>query len=121
MQYSINTPFAPNIITIGRKNNNPNIVMIIPNITVKQISIVKYSFAFSFLPSPNVFATIALPPVPIINPIVTTAIRNGITKLTAAKCVFPTKLDTNNPSTTPYIDVHIIISIDGNTNLNNLL
>ena len=31
-------------------------------------SMEKYSFACSFLPSPNVFATIALPPVPIMKP-----------------------------------------------------
>ena len=114
-------PFAPSIIIIGRKNNCPNTVTIIPNIVVKQISIVKYSFALSFLPSPNVLATIALPPVPIINPTVTMPIKKGIIKLIAAKCVFPTKLETNKPSTTPYIEVHIIISIEGNTNFNNLL
>ena len=35
--------------------------------------------------------------------------------------VLPTKLDTNNPSTTLYMDVNIIITIDGNTNRNNFL
>lgn len=33
----------------------------------------------------------------------------------AAKAVLPTKLDTNNPSTTPYIEVNTIIIIDGIT------
>lgn len=37
----------------------------------------------------------------------------GYIKLTAAKGVFPTKLDTKYPSTTPYTDVKIIIIIDG--------
>ena len=40
---------------------------------------------------------------------------------TAANGVFPTKFDTKKPSTTLWIDVHIIITMEGITNLINLL
>ena len=83
----------------------------------RYISIEKYSLAFSFLPSPSVFDTMALPPVPIINPTEPSIITTGIIRLTAANASLPTKLDTNTPSTTPYIDVNIIIIIVGNVNL----
>ena len=67
-------------------------------------------------PSPIVFDTNALPPVPIINPIVPNIISAGIIRLTAAKLSEPTTFDTNIPSTTPYIDVNIIIIIVGIVN-----
>ena len=41
---------------------------------------------------------------------------NGITRLMAAKGTLPTKLDTNSPSTTPYIEVNTIITIGGRLN-----
>ena len=66
--------------------------------------------------SPIVFATMALPPVPNINPIAPSIIRNGMMKLTAVNCDFPTKFDTKKPSTTTYIDVNTIIMIDGKVN-----
>ena len=40
-----------------------------------------------------------------------------MTRLTEANAVFPTKFDTKNPSTTPYIEVNTIIIIDGRQNL----
>ncbi len=61
-----------------------------PPISVRYTSMEKYSFACFFLPSPNVFATIALPPVPIMKPRAEIAMRNGMIRLTAAKAVFPT-------------------------------
>ena len=59
------------------------------------------------------FATMALPPVPNINPTAASSIRKGIIKFTAAKGVLPAKLDTKNPSTTPYTDVNTIIIMEG--------
>ena len=56
--------------------------------------------AFSGFPSPRVFATMALPPVPIINPKAVSPIIKGIIRLIEAKAVFPTKLETKSPSTT---------------------
>jgi hypothetical protein len=47
------------------------------------------------------------------NPIVEIAIINGYIKLREAKGILPTKFETNNPSTILYIDVKIIIIIDG--------
>ena len=55
----------------------------------------------------------ALPPVPNIKPAHPKIISMGMIKLTAAKGVLPAKLDTKNPSTTPYTDVNTIIMIDG--------
>ena len=94
---------------------NPKTDRIVAPIKAVKISIEKYSFAFSFLPSPSVFATIALPPEPIINPIAPTPIATGRIRLTAANAVFPAKLEINNPSIILYIEVQIIIMIDGNT------
>ena len=94
-------PLAPNACESGRTTISPKIVSNIPKITTNVISIVKYLLASSFLFSPSVFATNALPPVPIINPNAPNIIKNGQTKFTAANGVFPTKLDTNVPSTTP--------------------
>ncbi len=71
-----------------------------PPMAVTHTSMEKYSFARSFLPSPSVFATMALPPVPIIKPSALKPIRKGMMRLIAANAVFPTKFDTNNPSTT---------------------
>ena len=48
-------------------------------------------------------------------------ISTGIIRLTAANEVLPTKLETNKPSTTPYIDVNISITIDGIVNLMSFL
>ena len=46
-------------------------------------------------------ATTALPPVPSMKPTVAKIIRAGMMRFTAAKAVFPAKLETNTPSTTP--------------------
>ena len=43
----------------------------------------------------------ALPPVPIINPKAVSPIIKGIIRFIEAKAVFPTKLETKSPSTTP--------------------
>lgn len=77
--------------------------------------------AFFNPPSPTVFAISAPPPVPNIKPIHPNIIRKGIIKLTAVNAVLPTKFDTKNPSTTPYIAVKINIIIDGNEYLSNFL
>lgn len=68
----------------------PSAERTMPPISVRYTSMEKYSFACSFLPSPNVFATIALPPVPIMKPKAEIAMRNGMIRLTAANAVFPT-------------------------------
>ena len=57
-------------------------------------------WAFSFFPSPSVFAISALPPVPKTEPTAPIIIRTGMMKFTAAKGVFPTKFETKKPSTT---------------------
>ena len=77
--------------------------------------------AFSFFPSPSHIAISAPPPVPNINPTQPRIISTGIIRLTAANEVLPTKLETNKPSTTPYIDVNISITIDGYVNLMSFL
>lgn len=92
-----------------------------PNTTSEYINSEKYLFALSISPSPSVFEIIALPPVPNIKPIVPTIISAGIIRLTDAKALPLTTLEINNPSTTPYIEVNIIITIVGNVNLTNFL
>ena len=47
-----------------------------------------------------VFETRALPPAPNMKPMEPSIIKTGMMKLTAAKDVFPTKLETKKPSTT---------------------
>ena len=42
-------------------------------------------------------------------------IRSGMIRLIAVKALFPTKLEMNNPSTTPYIRVNTIMTTDGST------
>ena len=111
---------APSICAIGLINMIPMTVVIIPHITVKYTSIVKYCDALFLSPSPSVLATSALPPAPIIKPKPPRIIMNGITRLIAANDTFPAKLDTKKPSTTPYIDVNTIIITDGRQNLNSL-
>ena len=66
----------------------------------EKTSMEKYLFAKSALPSPNVLATTAVPPVPIMKPKAPKIIKIGIIKLMAAKGILPTKLETNKPSTT---------------------
>jgi len=46
-------------------------------------------------------------------PTVESIIRNGIIRFIAANGVFPAKFDTKKPSTTPYIDVNIIMPMLG--------
>ena len=87
-------PLAPSKTAIGPVN-------ITPDTTHRYTSIEKYSLAFSFLPSPSVFDTMALPPVPIINPTEPSIIIIGIIRLTAAKASLPTQFETKTPSTTP--------------------
>lgn len=71
-----------------------------PPIMVQYMIMEKYFCASLGSPSPSVFDTIAFPPIPSINPIAPRIIMNGMIRLTDAKAVFPTKLDTNSPSTT---------------------
>ena len=97
-------------------NSTPITDKTIPAARVSWIIMEKYRLAFSRSPSPMVFATSALPPVPIIKPNPPRIIMNGITRLMAAKGTLPTKLDTNSPSTTPYIEVNTIITIGGRLN-----
>ena len=76
-------------------------------------------FARSLSPIPRVRETSALPPVPIINPIEPNIIIAGIIRLTDANALLPATFDINSPSTTPYIDVNIIIIIVGIVNFIN--
>jgi len=55
------------------------------------------------------------------NPIAPNIISTGIIRFTAAKASLPTQFDINIPSTTPYIEVNIIITIVGIVNLINFL
>lgn len=71
-------------------------------------------------PSPSVFATSALPPVPTMKPMPPSIIMNGIIRFIAANGILPTKLETNRPSTTPYIEVNTIIMIGDRQNRNSL-
>ena len=95
MQLSRRVPLAPNKMATGFTRNILRIAIMIPPIAVE-----KYSLAFSIFPSPSVFATMALPPVPIMKPRALMPIRKGMIRLTAAKALFPTKLETKSPSTT---------------------
>ena len=60
----------------------------------------KIRLALSGRPSPRVLAISAPPPVPIIKPMEPMTMRKGMMRLTAAKGVLPTKLETKKPSTT---------------------
>ena len=70
-------------------------------------------FARSASPSPIVFATRAAPPVPSMNPMEPSAMASGNTRFTAASASLPAKFDTNRPSTTLYMDVNIIMAMEG--------
>lgn len=102
---------------IGRAKIKP----VIPNTRLNTAAAatrrVKYWLALSSFPSPNVLETMALPPVPIMNPMEPSPIRRGMVRLIAANGVFPTKLDTKSPSTMLYKDVQTIMTTDGSTNL----
>ena len=60
----------------------------------------KYLFAVSLSPSPKRRETIAVPPVPSINPIAAKMAMKGYIRLTAEKADLPTKFDMKKPSTT---------------------
>ena len=70
---------------------------------VKRISMLKILLARRSSPCPIVIDTKAEPPVPIINPNAPMIMTAGQMTFSAAKAVVPTKLETNNPSTTLYI------------------
>ena len=115
------SPSAPSHIATGRMIKQAMSEIMAPTMAVPATIIVKYSLALSFFFSPRVIATSALPPVPNMKPTPPNIIRNGIIRLMAAKASLPTKLETNRPSTTQYIDVNTIITIDGNTKRRSLL
>ena len=100
-QFSNSSPSAPSAVAMGRINTMPRMPKMTPNAIAVYTCNEKIRLAFSLSPSPKVLATSALPPVPKINPMVERIIRNGIMRLTAANGVFPAKLDTKYPSTTP--------------------
>ena len=85
---------------MGRIKVIPTIEKITPRENVTYTKSEKYLFAFSLSPSPRVFATIAVPPVPNINPTVAIIIRNGIIRFTPLNGISPAKFETKNPSTT---------------------
>ena len=90
MQLSSNSPVAPSAMLTCFVNKIPIIANKIPPTSVTYTISEKYSLAFFFFPSPSVLATIALPPVPIINPCADNAIINGIIRFNPANAVFPT-------------------------------
>ena len=61
----------------------------------------KYRLARSGSRWPKALDTRAEPPVPNMKPTVESIISSGMMRLMAAKGVFPAKLDTKKPSTTP--------------------
>ena len=73
----------------GRMSATPATDRTAPNTTVKPTIIEKVRFASSGLPSPSCLATSAVPPVPIMKPMPPNIIMNGMTRLIAAKAVFP--------------------------------
>ncbi len=119
--WSSMAPSAPRMAATGRINTIPSSAMTMPLIMDTYTNRENSRFALSLSPAPIVMAMMALPPVPNINPTAPNIIRNGMIKFTAAKGVFPTKFDTKNPSTTPYIDVKIIMTMEGRVKRNNLL
>lgn len=82
-------------------NITPSAESTAPSISVKYIIMENSFSARSPSPSPSVLATSAVPPVPTMKPIPPSTITNGMIRFTAANAVFPTKLETKNPSTTP--------------------
>ena len=120
-QSASRSPFAPSASAICGANAYPISPRTTDTASVTYTIREKYSFASSFFPSPRVMDTTALPPVPAMNPMVPTPISTGITRFSAAKGVFPTKLDTKNPSTILYIEVHNNIKMDGATKRSNRL
>ena len=90
MQLSSSSPEAPRKLATLGTNKAPSNEKITPNIAVTYTSMEKYSFASSFLPSPRVLPTSALPPVPIIKPSAEIAIRRGRIRLMEARAVLPT-------------------------------
>ena len=110
------SPSAPNKRPIGSIKIMPRAARITPPRAVAIIIKVKYSLARSLSPRPMVFATMAVPPVPSMKPKPPRIIIRGKIMLIAAKGVLPTKFDTKRPSTTPYIEVKIIITTVGMTN-----
>ena len=63
----------------------------------------KTALARAGSPSPIVLDTSAEPPVPTISPSAPTSMTAGQMIFSAAKAEVPTKLETNRPSTTPYM------------------
>ena len=78
---------APNRMETGRMRNSPTTPTTTPMIIVTTMSIENSSFARLSLPSPKVFATSAVPPVPSINPIPPNTMTSGMTRFTAANGV----------------------------------
>ena len=115
-QFASISSSAPRNLATGSANTIPSTDSVTPSMNVRYIIIENPRRACSSFFSPRHFATSALPPVPIMNPTPPSIIRNGITRFTEANAVLPTKFDTKYPSTTPYIDVKTIITIDGRQN-----
>ena len=99
-QFSSISPSAPSAAAMGRAKTAPSAPTSAPHTAAAQTRKEKYRLASSGLSSPMVFATMAEPPVPIMNPGAPVTISSGMIRFTAAKAVFPAKLDTNTPSTT---------------------
>ena len=99
--YAYKSPSAFNNLATEGSTANPISARTTPIQNVNATRKVKYEHAFSFSPSPNVRETMALPPAPSMKPTAPIIIKKGIIRLMAAKGVFPAKLETNSPSTTP--------------------
>ena len=88
-------------MTVGGRKITPTTDRITPRISVSRIIMEKVWFARLRSPSPRIFDTSAVPPVPIIKPIPPSTMINGMIRLIAANGVLPAKLETKSPSTTP--------------------
>ena len=81
---------------------------------------VSLSLASCFFPSPRYLLMIAFPPVASIVAIAIIIFTTGYTILVADNALLPTKRDTNIPSMIVYIDINIIMMMEGAANRNNL-
>ena len=80
---------APNRRDTGRMKITPTTESATPSSSVTSTIMEKYRLASFFSPSPSTLATRAVPPVPIMKPMPPSTMIKGITRLMAAKAVFP--------------------------------
>ena len=98
LQYENRVSVAPNDLIIGSKKISSISIKTIP-IMVEQITMsVKFCLASNVFPSPNFFATMALPPVANMIATPQVSVDSGSVILIADKAACPTKRETKIPS-----------------------